>query len=152
MKGGYKKSKHIDKRMGPKGNDTIFLNLAGNPGTCIIKIWKSRFMTLIDTGADASLISKKMYNKLPHKPKLNRVTPRLQTASGESLSIIGQTTISFTMNGLPITQKFFVTDGLNRNFILGRDWLKEHRVRLYIDLGMLRICRTYVKLEEDIHI
>ena len=135
-----------------KESKTINLNLAGNPGTCIIKIGKSRFRTLIDTGADASLISKKMFDKLPIKQKVTRVAPRLQTASGEPLSIVGQTNISFTMNGLPLTQQFFVTDGLNRNFILGRDWLKEHGVRLYFDLGMLRIGKTYVKLEEDIHI
>ena len=51
-----------------------------------------------------------------------------------------------------MSQKFYVTDGLNRNFILGRDWLKQFGVRMYFDLGMLRIGRTYVKFEEDCHI
>ncbi|VDI37074.1 Hypothetical predicted protein [Mytilus galloprovincialis] len=36
--------------------------------------------------------------------------------------------------------------------ILGRDWLKQKGVRLYFDLGYLRIGKTYVRLEEDIHI
>ncbi len=134
-----------------KNKDTIFL-LAGNPGTCIMKIGKSRYMTLIDTGADASLISKRLFDKLQNKPKLDRIKPNLQTASGEALTITGQITLSFTMNGLPLTQKFFVVNGLNRNLILGRDWLKDHGVRLYFDLGMLRIGKTYVRLEEDIHI
>ena len=56
------------------------------------------------------------------------------------------------MNGLTMSQKFYITDGLNRNFILGRDLLKEHGVRMYFDLGMLRSGRTYVKFEEDCHI
>ena len=56
------------------------------------------------------------------------------------------------MNGLTMSQKFYVTDGLNRNFILGRDWLKQNGIRMYFDLGMLRIGRTYVKFEEDCHI
>lgn len=93
-----------------------------------------------------------MYDQLPQKSKISRVTSRLQTASGEPLTILGQTNITFTMNGLPMTQQFLVTEGLNRNFILGRDWLKEYGVRLYFDLGMLRVGKTYVKLEEDIHI
>ena len=94
-----------------------------------------------------------MFDKLPIKQKVTRVATRLQTAIGEPLSILGQTNITFTMNGLPLTQLFFfVTDGLNRNFILGRDWLKKHEVRLYFDLGMLRIGKICVKLEEDIHI
>ncbi|CAG2227372.1 unnamed protein product [Mytilus edulis] len=36
--------------------------------------------------------------------------------------------------------------------ILGRDWLKQNGVRLYFDLGYLRIGKTYVRIEEDIHI
>jgi hypothetical protein len=36
--------------------------------------------------------------------------------------------------------------------ILGREWLKQNGVRLYFDLGYLRINNTYVRLEEDIHI
>lgn len=35
--------------------------------------------------------------------------------------------------------------------ILGRDWLKQNGVRLYFDLGYLRVGKTYVRLE-DIHI
>ena len=48
------------------------------------------------------------------------------------------------MNGLTMSQKYYVTNGLNRNFILGRDWPKQIGVRMYFDLGMLRTWRTYV--------
>ncbi|CAG2230048.1 unnamed protein product [Mytilus edulis] len=40
----------------------------------------------------------------------------------------------------------------NRNAILGRDWLVKFGVRVYFDLGCLRINKTYVPLVEDIHI
>ena len=56
------------------------------------------------------------------------------------------------MNGLTMSQKFYVTDGLNWNFFLGRDWLEQNGVRVYFDLGMLGIGRTYVKFEEECHI
>ena len=49
-------------------------------------------------------------------------------------------------------QRFYVVKDLHRNFILGRDWLTENGVRLYFDLGCLRVGKTYVPLEEDIHI
>ena len=45
-----------------------------------------------------------------------------------------------------------MSPSINRNFILGRDWLVQNRVRLYFDLGFLRIGETKVPLEEDIHI
>ena len=41
---------------------------------------------------------------------------------------------------------------LNRNLILGLDWLKQNNVRLYFDLKCLRINgKHYVNLE-DVHI
>ena len=117
-----------------------------------MKVGKLRCRTLIDTETAVSLISKKIYNNLPHKPKMVRDIPNLRTANGQALSVIGQINLNFTMNGHPLSQKLYVTDGLNRNFILGRDWLKEYGVRLYFNLGMIKIGNTYVKLQEDIHI
>ena len=109
-------------------------------------------MTLIDTGAEVSLISKKMYYNLPFRPKLSRDSANLQAVNGQSLSVMGRVNLTFKMNGLSLTHKFYVTSGLNRNFILGRDWLTENGVRLYFDLGCLRVKKTYVQLQNDIHI
>ncbi|VDI11245.1 Hypothetical predicted protein [Mytilus galloprovincialis] len=41
---------------------------------------------------------------------------------------------------------------MNRNVILGKDWLVQNGVRLYFDLGCLRIQKNYVPLEEDINV
>ena len=41
---------------------------------------------------------------------------------------------------------------MNQNMIVGCDWLTKNGVRLYLDLGSLRIGKTYVPLVEDIHI
>ena len=41
---------------------------------------------------------------------------------------------------------------MNRNIILGRDWLNQFGVHIYYDLGCIRIGKSYVKMEEDIHI
>lgn len=47
---------------------------------------------------------------------------------------------------------FYVVADMNRNIILGRDWLVQNGVRLYYDLGCLRVGNIYTNLEEDIHI
>lgn len=95
-----------------------------------------------------------MYNSLSFPSKINKnQKPYLQAANGESLSVVGRVYLSFKMNGLPLSHNFYVTEGLNRCVILGRDWLKMNGVRIYFDLGCLRIKKkTYVKLQEDIHI
>ena len=95
-----------------------------------------------------------MYDNLQFKPKLIRdqTRPNLQAVNGQSLSVIGRVNLTFKMNGLTLTHAFYVTNGLNRNFILGRDWLKANGVRMYFDLGCLRIGKTYVTLRDDIHV
>jgi len=41
---------------------------------------------------------------------------------------------------------------MNRNIILGKDWLTGNGVRVYYDLGAMRIKNVYVPLQEDIHV
>ena len=41
---------------------------------------------------------------------------------------------------------------MNRNLILGRDWLKQFGVHMYYDIGCIRIGKSYVKIDEDIYI
>jgi hypothetical protein len=56
----------------------------------------------------------------------------------------------FTCGKTEVTQLFFIVKDMNRNVILGKDWLTQNGVRLYFDLGCLRIGKCYVSLEEDI--
>lgn len=51
-----------------------------------------------------------------------------------------------------MSHPFYVVQGMNRNFILGRDWLIQNGVRINYDLGTMRINDVYVSLQEDIHI
>lgn len=95
-----------------------------------------------------------MYDNLFPRPKLcKNDIPCLQAANGNSLIVLGYVNISFKIAGLTLDHKLFVTKGLNRNLILGRDWLKKNNVRLYFDLGLMRIDgRAYAELKEDLHI
>ena len=47
---------------------------------------------------------------------------------------------------------FVVVSNLNRNIILGNDWMESNWVILYFNLMKLRVDDTYVPLEGDIHI
>ena len=47
--------------------------------------------------------------------------------------------------------ELFVAPEMNRN-ILDRDCLQHFGVHMYYDLGCIRISKSYVKMEEDIHI
>ena len=96
---------------------------------------------------------RRVYDQLKNKPKLQNKKVCLQSANGTELQCDGCITVQFCIGGTDMSQDFYVIIDLNRNLILGLDWLKQNNVRIYFDLKCLRINgKTYVNLEEDIQI
>jgi len=117
-----------------------------------LKFEKQNYRALLDSGAEVSLIHRRVYNCLKHKPKLSKSCLNLATASNSPLHIDGFAEIQFKLGGLEMTHKFYVVQNLNRNVIIGLDWLQSRGVRVYHDLGCIRVNGTYVPLVDDIHI
>lgn len=96
---------------------------------------------------------RRIYDQLKIKPKLQNKKVSLQSANGTELKVDGCINVQFCIGGTEMSQDFYVVRDLNRNLILGLDWLKQNNVRIYFDLKCLRINgKTYVNLEEDIHV
>ena len=72
--------------------------------------------------------------------------------NGSRLRLRGETSLKFRVGEQRSQHDFFVVRNLNRNVILGRDWLKKNQVCIYYDLNALRFKGEYVALEEDKHI
>ena len=130
------------------------LNVGGGsaPNSCIVYVRKSRWRCLIDTGADVSLISEKMYTKIKHKSKLQPTNQVLQGAGESSLTVKGITEITFRLGKSEYTHKCYVIKGASRNMIIGMDFLKKHKAVIYINLEKLKLHDEYIDLEEDLHI
>lgn len=126
--------------------------LAGSPNSCLVKIQHKKYRSLVDSGAEVSLMHRRVYTSIENAPKLTRKKAILQSGSGNSLSVDGCVNIPFVIGGIQTNHLFYVVSDMNRNLILGRDWLTQNGVRLYYDLGCLRIGKSYVPLVEDIHI
>ena len=95
---------------------------------------------------------RRVYRALKQKPALIKKVARLQSVNGGLLKIDGFVTLSCKIGNTECTHGFYVSPSINRNFILGRDWLVQNGVRLFFDLGILKFNDTTVPLEEDIHI
>ena len=96
---------------------------------------------------------RRIYDQLKNKPRLINKKVCLQSANGTELKCDGCITVQICIGGTEMSQDFYVIRDLNRNLILGLDWLKQNNVRIYFDLKCLRINgKHYVNLEEDIHI
>ena len=90
----------------------------------------------------------RVYDNLKNKPKLLKKSVNLQSANGSQLQVDGCVNVHFRIGGTEVSQDFYVVRDLNRNMILGLDWLKQNNVRIYFDLKSLRINgKTYVNLE-----
>ncbi|CAG2190359.1 unnamed protein product [Mytilus edulis] len=85
-------------------------------------------------------------------PKLIKSKVSLQAVNGESLLVEGSANFTFDIGGSKINHVFHVVSDMNRNIILGRDFLQQQGVRVYFDLNCIRIGKVYVPLENDIHI
>ena len=116
-------------------NTKFSVNLAGTPQCITIKLGKQKFRSLIDTGAEVSLVSEKVIEKINPKPKLSRRKVALQSVSGEALFVKGSTDLEFKVGNIKKKNHTFqVVRGLTRNFILGTDWMSKNGVRIYFDL------------------
>ena len=135
----------------PEKNFSI--NLAGSPNSCVIQLGKQWYRALVDTGAKVSLVHRRVFDKLKHRYVLGKQKVNLQAVNGNKLQVDGCATIKFKLGGRKFQHMFYVVDGLNRNVILGRDWIINNKVVLYFnELCSMKIGHVYVPLEEDIHI
>ena len=110
----------------------------GSPNSILIKLASRHYRALVDTGAEVSVISERVYNSLKPKPQLENKNANLQTADGSPLSTEGLVRLQLKTGSYSTFHDFFVAKNLNRNCILGRDWLTQNGVRMYFDLGALK--------------
>ena len=95
----------------------------------------------------------RIYDQLKNKPRLINKMVCLQSANDSELKCDGCIAVQVCISCSEMSQDFYVIRDLNRNLILGLDWLKQNNVRIYFVLKCLRInSKHYVNLEEDIHI
>lgn len=81
---------------------TFTISLAGNPNSCIVKIGNIRIMSLMDTGADISLINKRIWQNIKNKPKLICELPCIKSVNGDSLKIEGCSNFEFKIGNLTL--------------------------------------------------
>ena len=140
------------EKRGNKVKQILNINVSHTPNSCLIYVGKTRWRALIDTGADISVISEKMYKKLKKKVRIKPVSHVLQGAGGKPLQVKGITEITFKLGKKEYSQTCYVIKEASRNLILGVDFLKKNQARIYFDLEKIRLNDEYIDLDQDIHI
>ena len=79
-----------------------------------------------DTGAAVSLVSDKTYRSLFPKAKLQPLTTKLRTYSGEPLTVVGQREVEIKHGEQSVKLLLLVVQGEGPS-LLGRNWLRVFR-------------------------
>ena len=84
---------------------------------------------LLDTGANISVVSEKLFNSLPQKPKLSKVHKhKVTSARGNNLDPTGQCDLTFQLRNKQFMGRFIILQDLWRNLILGLNWQCNYRI------------------------
>jgi hypothetical protein len=110
-------------------------NTPNLPQLMLILIFDIRTNGLIDTGAEASLVSSDILFQLRGRKiqslKNDENTPIFKTVSGQELHSLGQYKFQITINKDHIFEhKFYVMNSLKENCILGIDFLSQNNVKI----------------------
>ena len=65
-------SSHVEANAGEINIPTFSIALAGSPNSCIIKIEHKKYRSLVDSGAEVSLMHRRVYQSIKNAPKLTK--------------------------------------------------------------------------------
>ena len=117
-------AKSFDSKInGNSPQKTYKISVSGNPNFCVVKLEKQRYITRVDSGAECSLMHRRIHDQLKNKPRLINKKICLQSTNGTELNCDGCITVQNCIGGTEMSQDFYVIRDLNRNLILGLDWL-----------------------------
>lgn len=129
-----------------KGIPTCVVEYIGSHNS--VKLRRHSCMLLVDTGAEVSVIHRRIYSVLQPKTEILDRELRLQTANRSTLEIDSQARLQLKIGSQLPPHNFYIAKSLNRNILLGRDWLQKNVARIYFDLGALRLGDEYVTLKD----
>ena len=84
---------------------TYKISVSNSPNSCLVKIGKQKYRTLVDTGAERSLMHHRIYDQLKNKPRLINKKVCLHSANGTILKCDGCITVQICI-GLLCDKRF----------------------------------------------
>ncbi|XP_069110204.1 uncharacterized protein [Argopecten irradians] len=105
-----------------------------------IKIFETNPTFLVDTGSSLSLLSSRLYQRLPlgRRPDLAKVTYQVAAAGGSDLVLSGKGTFAFALDNQQFRMDMIVED-LILDGILGLDFQRAHDAVIDVNKGILGI-------------
>ena len=147
-----KRNAHLERNHAAKVNHstTFHVNnmLDTNKLTChalLAHHFKSR--PLLDSGSQISIIKESIFNTLPARfRRLQPSSVKVQSASGDSLKVIGSAVIPIKLGNSHFTHRFIIISQIRHPVILGTDFLVRNNATLDFARRVLSIGQDDVEL------
>ena len=107
-----------------------------------VGIGKTKTIAILDTGADISIMSEKLYKKLPKHVVGNLQASRLPEitgVTGHKLTDLGSVKVKIELGKAQCTVNFEIIRGISRNLLLGSDLLGQTKAKLDYEQRTLKI-------------
>ena len=103
-----------------------------NRPTCITNVHNQSLRTMIDSGAECSIINSQMLSRIPpeYYQKVKGTPIRMKSATGDIIPCDSSYLIRMKIGNASFTQKVNAVDGLKYTLLLGADFLTTQRVIL----------------------
>lgn len=137
--------------MNDEGSHDVTIVQTDNTETkfCNVKFQDIHILSLIDTGAQISLISESVFNKIDSSLVLEKHKPEiiLRGVTGHELKATKRVMMKFKIGTKILTHEFHVVKDLNKSIILGIDFLNSHKAKLDFSKRTLAIGKQIVLLK-----
>ena len=100
---------------------------------CTVRFGDTRVSSLIDTGADKSVIRYDVYRKIPKKfivRTFKSADPPCVSATGDPLEVVVEAEIRFMIGRAALAHAFKAVKNLRKQLILGNDFMEANDANL----------------------
>ncbi|CAG2197363.1 unnamed protein product [Mytilus edulis] len=117
---------------------------------CLIPVYFGgiKIKALLDTGSTISAINEKTFfkTKFANNRLLRSDIKQIVGAGGATYPVKGQIKLNFEINGVVLSQKFYIIPALRHSMILGTDFCKEKSVCLNWNTNKLSLIKNSVTI------
>ena len=145
---------HNEKELSTQGTSKTvnIVDLGEDKTSVLIEIYGQRYRALVDSGAEISLINRRITEHFPEAELFRSTEVTLHTATGTAITVAGEIKLTFRIGKQYIEYTFIVAENLTQNVILGRHCLRRHGMKIDYGTNGLQFRGICVPLENDAYL
>ncbi len=118
----------------------------------LVEIFGKKYRALIYTGADSSVINRKITEQFPDLECLPSNQLQLCGATGDKITIAGEIDLRFKLGKKHLAHTFIVAENISKSVILGRDCLSANKMKIDFGRKEIEIDQERIPLENEAYL